>query len=92
MQYYLGIHQYSHTKCYWKTSLYMFISILGKISTGKIDAIKCAQVLKKDGKISEDICLLFDQMYLQKCEVCFGGELVGSDKNGEFIKELPVLQ
>ena len=42
--------------------------------------------MKKDGKISEDICLLFDEMYLQKCEEYFGGELIGSDQNGELDK------
>ena len=67
------------------------LSLLSKISKGKIDAIKCAQALKKDGKISEDICLLFDEMYLQKYEEYFGGELIGSDENGEFIKELSAL-
>ena len=40
------------------------LSLLSKIGKGKIDAIKYAQNLKKDGKISEDICLLFDEMYL----------------------------
>ena len=34
------------------------------------------------------ICLLFHEMYLQKCEEYYGRELVGSDENGEFIKEL----
>ena len=63
----------------------MFIKKIGK---GKIDAIKYAQALKKDGKISEDICLLFDEMYLQKCEEYFGGELIGSDENGELYKEI----
>ena len=58
-----------------------FLSLLSKINKGKIDAIKYAQVLKKNGKISEDICLLFDEMYLQKCEEYFGGELIGSDQN-----------
>ena len=58
-----------------------FLSLLSKISKGKIDAIKYAQILKKNGKISEDICLLFDEMYLQKCEEYFGGELIGSDQN-----------
>ena len=67
------------------------LSLLSKISIGKIDAIKCAQAWKKDGKISEDICLLFDEMYLQKYEEYFGGELIGSDENGEFIKELSAL-
>ena len=40
------------------------LSFLCKISKGKIDAIKYAQALKKDGKITDDICLLFDEMYL----------------------------
>ena len=47
-----------------------------------------AQALKKDGKISEDIGLLFDEMYLQKCEEYFGGEQIGSYKNGELYKEI----
>ena len=42
--------------------------------------------MKKDGKISEDICLLFNEMYLQKCDEYFGGELIGSDGNGELDK------
>ena len=32
------------------------------------------------------ICLLFDEMYLQKCEKYFGGEQIGSDDNGELYK------
>ena len=67
------------------------LSLLCKISKEKIDAIKCVQALKKDRKISEDICLLFDEMYLQKCGEYFGGELISSDENGEFIKELSIL-
>ena len=57
------------------------LSLLSKISKAKIDIIKYTQALKKDGKKSEDICLLLDEMYLQKCEEYFGGELVGSDEN-----------
>ena len=41
------------------------------------------QALEKDGKISEDICLLFNEMYLQKCEEYLGGEQIGSYENGE---------
>ena len=67
------------------------MSLLSLISKGNIDAIKCEQALKKDGKISENICLLFDETYLQKCDDYFGGELIGSDENGEFIKELSAL-
>ena len=64
------------------------LSLLSKISKGKISFIKYAIALKKDGKISEDICLLFDEMYLQKCEEYFGDELIGSDENGELYKEI----
>ena len=46
-----------------------FLSLLSKVSKGQIDAIECARALRKDGKISEYICLLFDEMYLQKCEI-----------------------
>ena len=42
--------------------------------------------LKKNGKISEDIYLLFDEMCLQKCEEYFGGEMIGSDESGELDK------
>ena len=42
--------------------------------------------MKKDGKIFEDICLLFDEMYLQKCEEYYGGEHIGSYENGELYK------
>ena len=64
------------------------LSLLSKISKGKITSIKYAIALKKDGKIFEDICLLFDEMYLQKCEEYFGDELIGSDENGELYKEI----
>ena len=36
--------------------------------------------------MSEDISLLFDKMYLQKCEEYFGGEQIGSYGNGELYK------
>ena len=39
------------------------LSLLSKIGKGKINAIKYAQALKKDGEISEDICLC----YMMKC-------------------------
>ena len=62
------------------------LSLLSKFIKRKIDAIKHAQILKKNGKISDDICLLFYEMYLQKCEEYFGGEMIGSDENGELDK------
>ena len=85
---YTSIQSY---KLLFEDFLLPFLSLLSKISKGKIDAIKYAQALKKDGKISEDIYLLFDEMRLQKCEEYFGGKLIGSDENKEFIKELFAL-
>ena len=32
------------------------------------------------------ICLLFDKIYLQKCEEHFGGEQIGSNDTGELYK------
>ena len=42
------------------------LTIFLKISKGKIDTFIYAQALKMDGKISEDICLLFGEMYFKK--------------------------
>ena len=44
--------------------------------------------MKKDVKISKDICLLFNEMHLQKCEEYFGGELISPNKNGKLDKEI----
>ena len=41
----------------------MSLSLLQKISSGTIDAVKCANALRTEGKISEDVCLIFDEMY-----------------------------
>ena len=34
------------------------------------------------------ISVFFYEIYLQKCEEYFGGELIGSDENGELDKEI----
>ena len=41
----------------------MSLSLLQKISSGTIDAVKYANALRTEGKISEDVCLIFDEMY-----------------------------
>ena len=67
------------------------LTIFLKISNGKIDTFIYAQALKMNGKISEDICLLFGEMYFKKkCETYFGGEQVGSYENGKLYKELSI--
>ena len=39
--------------------------------------------LKSQGVISEDIVLMFDEMYLQKCAEYCGGEIIGANENNE---------
>ena len=65
--------------------------LLRKICSGAIDAVKCAQTLKNKWKISEDVCLLFNGMYLQKCEEYFGGDLIGCGEDGNVYKGLVCL-
>ena len=64
------------------------LSLLHKISSGTIETVKWAQALTKEGKISSDVSLMFDEMYLQKCEEYFVGDLVGCNSEGELYKGL----
>ena len=43
--------------------------------------MKCTKPLKLQGVISEDIVLMFDEMYLQKCEECSGGGIIGANED-----------
>ena len=43
------------------------LSLLKKITEGQLDAVKCVKSLKLQGVISEDVVLMFDKIYLQKC-------------------------
>ena len=62
------------------------LSLLRKIVIGEIDAAKSAKLLKDEEKISSDLCLIFDELYLQKCEEYTGGQLIGAATNGELYK------
>ena len=64
------------------------IRLLKKICSGAIDAVKCAQTLKNEGKISEDVCLLFNEIYLQKCQEYSGGDLIRWSEDGNLYKAL----
>ena len=39
--------------------------------------------LRIEGNISEDVCMIFDEMYLQKSQQYFGGEMIDCDNEGE---------
>ena len=38
------------------------LSLLQSINSGTIDDVKCANTLHRQRKISEDVCLIFDEM------------------------------
>ena len=44
------------------------------------------KALKESGCISEDVILLFDEMYLQKSEEYSGGKTTGTNEDGELYK------
>ena len=43
-------------------------------------------MLRIEPKISEDVCMIFDEMYLQKRQEYFWGEMIGCDDEGELYK------
>ena len=64
------------------------VSFLRKLTSGKIDALSSAKLLKSSGKISDDVILIFDEIYLQKCGDNEGGETSGADFPGYLYKGL----
>ena len=50
-------------------------------STGSIDPVASAKILKENGKISSDVILIFDEIYIQRCEEYSGGASFGVDEN-----------
>ena len=56
-----------------------------------MDAIKAAQLLREKDAISEDIVLMADEMYLQKCVQYSGGDYVGADADEYLYKGIVVF-
>ena len=57
------------------------LSLLKKITEGQLDAVKCPKSLKSQG-------VMFDEMYVQKCEEYCGGEIISANRNNELYKRL----
>ena len=62
------------------------VSLLNKLHTGGVDAMKAAKCLLAKNKISRDVILMFDEMYLQKGAQYHGGEFLGEDPEGNLYK------
>ena len=62
------------------------LSLLQKITAGQIDTTKSVKLLKENGNISEDVILMLDEMFLEKCEEYSGGKSCGVNEDGELYK------
>lgn len=64
------------------------ISHLKHLTAGKIDTFSSLKALLANGSISSDVILIFDEIYLQKCEEYSCGQSLGSDEEGNLYKGL----
>ena len=62
-----------------------------KIQQGGIDVVKAIKCLREKGKMSEDIILMGDEMYVQKGTQFASGEYVGADEEGNLYKGVVVF-
>ena len=67
------------------------MSLLKKIQQGGIDVVKAIKCLREKGKMSEDIILMADEMYVQKGTQFASGEYVGADEEGNLYKGVVVF-
>ena len=61
-------------------------SLLQKLACGSVDPLKVAKLMLEQGRISEDIVVPFDEMYLQKGTQYHSGEYLGQNEDGELYK------
>ena len=74
-----------------ETLLLPAMSTLRKLRKGSVDALKAVKLLPKTGQISNDIIMIIDEMYLQKCIQYTDGEYLGSDDEGNLYKGIAVF-
>ena len=61
-------------------------TLLNKLQKGGVDAIKSIKMLLEKGKISKDIVLMVDEMFLQKAAQYQNGEYIGRNEDGQLYK------
>ena len=59
------------------------IQFLRTLKDAGLDTVRTLTLLKKNGSISEDVILMFDEMYLQQCEEYSAGRVEGTNEDGE---------
>ena len=67
------------------------ISLLDKLQQGDVDAFKPVKILREKGEISDDVILMDDEMYLQKCTQFHGSEYIGADVEGSLYNDVVAL-
>ena len=67
------------------------LSLMKKLTTGGIDAVKVAKLLLEKESVSSDCVLLIDEMYLQKSVQYHSGNFVGQDEEGNMYKGIVVF-
>ena len=58
------------------------LSLLQKLASGWVDAVKVTKMLIENGSISKDCDLVVDEMYLKKSVQFHSGYYVGADSDG----------
>ena len=66
-------------------------SLLTRLKKGGFDAMKALKILLDKEKISRDVVLMADEMYLHKGIQYNPGEYVGADEDGSLYKDVVVL-
>ena len=67
------------------------MALLSKLKKGNMDALKVCSYLRESGKISQDITVMVDEMYLRKCALYSEGNFIGCDEEEYFYKGIIVF-
>ena len=67
------------------------LSFLRKLHNGGIDHFKAMKCLLNEGKMSSDVALLFDEIYIQRECSYQNGEVVGNDEDGNLYSGVMVF-
>ena len=58
-------------------------SFLANLKSAGIDSVKALKMMKDKNAISDDVIVMYDEMYLQQCEEYAAGKVEGSNDDGE---------
>ena len=65
--------------------------LLRKLKRGNVDVLNACKYLRENGKISDDLVIIVDKMYLRKSVQYCKGHLIGCDEEGELFKGIVVF-